>query len=399
MHSLGTTTRSIAAFVGAVGVVLCGALVPAAASGSSPALDSQAEFTLNRLVGGELGVVTVDADGRSVAAADAVDALRSGGIGLATAPNGEGAIIDATLLTSEMAGRHPAMVAVSADFVDLSWSELGNIDEFRILRDEVLLAVTSDTSFRDADVVPGRTYTYRIESVLPAVEAEGKIWGVVAEVPTSIQGDAEGLKGDFAAFSARAASYAGATIQHQTFIPQAKISAPPIGCTYNSPYQYGGDDRGYIASGYPYRTKVQATVGFTGSGTVSTSTGLGETKAYNSSGTLVSSKTATGATLSATRLAASTGTSVDVRFNVKATNPFCTSIPNSIDAVFTITVTKTGSWSIITGSHKQMPNHELYVRSASGGWVNAYKRTYASALCLVNGACESASMSGFYGSY
>lgn len=122
-------------------------------------------------------------------------------------------------------------------------------------------------------------------------------------------------------------------------------------------------------------------------------------KAYNSSGALLATKTASMANMSATRLGASTGSSVDVRFYVVATNPFCSGFPNSIEAIFTITVTKTGNWSIISGSHKQMPNQELYIHSNSGGWVTAYRRDYADATCLINGACSSVQMGGRYGTY
>ncbi len=313
---------------------------------------------------------------------------------------GERAIVDTTLLTSKAAREAPAMVAVTAEFVDLSWAALPAIDEYRVYRDDSLVTQLAATSFRDANVEPGKAYAYRIEAVLPDVDASGKIWGLVAVIPETEAGDALALGAEFQQMATVLASYNTAAIMHQTFIPQDKISAPPAGCTYNAPNQYGGDDRGFLPSGYPSRTLLRAEVGFSGSGTVTTtSASIGATKAYNSSGTLLDTKTATGTTLTATRLAASSGTSVDVRFVIDATNPFCTSVPNSISAVFTMTVTKSGAWSIISGLHKQMPNHELYLHGDSVGWVTAYQRTYASAYCLVNGACPNASMSGYYGYY
>jgi hypothetical protein len=70
--------------------------------------------------------------------------------------------------------------------------------------------------------------------------------------------------------------------------------------------------------------------------------------------------------------------------------------------MFVLTVTRSGSWVIISGSHRQMPNHELYI--AHGGlaaerWTTAYARSYASVECLVAVLCERVSMTGFSGTY
>ena len=292
------------------------------------------------------------------------------------------------------------MYAANPDFVDLSWAAIAGVDEYRVYKENILIAQTSRTSIRDDDVKPGQVISYRIESKLPENGSDARTWGLLVTVP-SFDGDSESsLTQSLEDQVVALAAYSGAQVQYQTFIPQAKINAPPAGCgSYNYPHKFGGDDRGYLAAGYPYRTKVQANITFSGSGSVTSSKGLGSTKVYNSSGKLLATKTATGTTLTASRLSASTANSVDVRFTVRAGNPFCTQFPNSISGQFTITVTKSGSWSIITGTHKQMPNHEIYIHSSTGGWKTAYRRTYANSGCLINGVCPNANMTGYYGKY
>lgn len=103
--------------------------------------------------------------------------------------------------------------------------------------------------------------------------------------------------------------------------------------------------------------------------------------------------------MSAKRMAASTASSVDVRFSVLATNPFCQSFGNAIEAVFSINVRKSGSFHVFSGEHRLMPNHEVYVHSNTGGWATVYRRQYANVACLVKVECPVAKMSGAQGRY
>jgi hypothetical protein len=308
--------------------------------------------------------------------------------------SGQSAIADVSLF-SGLSGAAPAMWAASSGFVDISWAAIDRVSRYVVFRDEVLIADSKFTSYRDIDVKPGQIIHYRI--VASAPDGSGRTWGMVAVVPASAPSQRLALESEFAAQAATSALYSSAVIQYQTFIPQPKIDAPLLGCTYNDPYDYGGDNRGYLPSGYPFKTRLQATVDFTDSGSVSYSRSVGTTRVYSSTGVLVNQATASSSGMTVARLAGSTASTVDTRWNVDVRNPFCSA--GSIAAVFTLTVTRSGSWAIISGSHKQMPNHEIYIHSNVGGWVTIYRRTYASVFCLINGACSNASMSGFVGVY
>jgi hypothetical protein len=343
-------------------------------------------FTVSAFSGGTLEEVASDAAKASGYETD---------LTLLEAKSGEVALADLSLLQGATLDA-PAMWAATPDYVDLSWGAIAGVSKYWVFKDGAELVTTSDLAIRDTNVKPGQHVSYRIVAAPDVEGADGRTWGVVAVVPAN---SGKELVEDLSSQVAALATYTTATIQHQTFIPMAKLDAPPAGCTYNYPNQFGGDNRGYLASGFPYRTRLQATVNFSGSGTMTYTRTVGATHAYNSSGTLLGTSTASSSGMTVTKLAGSTATSMSLRFNLDAGNPFCTGIPNSISAVFTLNITNSGSWSITSGVHKQMPNHELYIHSNVGGWVTAYQRTYASAYCLVNGACANANMTGYYGTY
>lgn len=112
----------------------------------------------------------------------------------------------------------------------------------------------------------------------------------------------------------------------------------------------------------------------------------------------------TGAMTEVTKLG-HTADTTDVRFRLKAGIPYCDM--NSIQGAFTISVTRTGAYTIPSGSHRQMPNHEVLINSSwtAGGTVQyaqaiAYRRDLLDPLCLVGTwACAEATMSGTAGTY
>lgn len=151
----------------------------------------------------------------------------------------------------------PAMWAATDEFVDLSWSPLDGALFYQVFRDDKLIISTSDTTFRDIETPAGSAVNYRIETVFTSPDSGGGIWGLVVETP--LGESEEPLASQAAAMVTASSSYKSATIQHQTFIPQSRIDAPKVGCTYKgSAYAYGGDGRSYGPSRYPYRTRVQA---------------------------------------------------------------------------------------------------------------------------------------------
>ncbi|MBE1875373.1 hypothetical protein [Myceligenerans pegani] len=90
---------------------------------------------------------------------------------------------------------------------------------------------------------------------------------------------------------------------------------------------------------------------------------------------------------------------VDIRVRLQGHTAFCP-IGNSVEGAFTITVTRAGNYAILSGQHRQMPNHEIFLTSfGEGSTTIVYQRQYASPVCLVNWACPLAEMGGYQGTY
>lgn len=377
-------TRTFAAFVAAAGALALMAPSTLAAAALVPQPPAEAVFTLSALT---TGVVTVPlgssaSSARAVAASDAGVAVLTDGT--------ESAVADLSLRSAG------ALSAATSSFVDLSWSAVPGVHEYVVLENGKLIGRTADLSFRDLSVSPGPVY-YVVQTVNPTAEFSGRTWGLSVTVPDAKSTDSAGIvkAAGTQTTALAAASYSKTIVQWQTFIPQAQIDAPPVGCDYGNGYAFKGDNRGYLASGYPYRTKVQANITWSSSSMVA-SNGIGTTHVIKkSTGAVVDQATASSSGLTVSKLSGTTST-MDLRFNTKAGNPFCSA--NSIDGAFTITVTKAGSYSIISGSHRQMPNHEVYISNGSN-WVTVYKKNYLDPICLVSMACASAQMGGTYGTY
>lgn len=292
-----------------------------------------------------------------------------------------------------------ALAAATSNYVDLSWAAVPGATGYIIARDGQPIANTSTTSFRDKSVTPGATIDYIITTAGLGVDQSGRTWGLSAYIPN---GNATSLDlAQQAKTVAAATSYSTSAVQWQTFIPDQFISVPSYApCTYKgSGYKYGGDNRGYGPSAYPYRTKEQATISWTSGAAVSTSKATGVSHAYTSGGTLVATAQAGTSDMSVSKLSGSTTTSVNLRFVMHAGNPFCSVVAGAIDGAMTITVTRSGSWSITSGNFRQMPNHEIYIQNGST-WKTILTRNYASAECLVGAAlCHLYNLTGLYGSY
>lgn len=290
------------------------------------------------------------------------------------------------------------MVAATSDAVDLSWTAVPQATGYVIYRDGIPLTTTTATEFRDSDVLGGSAPYYLIASVMrDGASPEARSWGLTANVPAQSEDSLEALDAQAASMNALAATYTTSLVQWLSFIPQQYISAPPAGCSYGSAYKFGGDNRTYQAGSAAFRTRLNGTVSWSNGGTVTTSKGVGTTRVYNSSNALVTSATASTANMSVSRLSLSTATSVDLRFVLNASNPFCS--VGAIDGAMTITVTRGGSWSISSGNHRQMPNHEINIHNGTS-WKAIYRRDYASAACLIgSSACPLASLTGLYGSF
>lgn len=313
---------------------------------------------------------------------------------------GRYAIADLSM-TSAQDPEGSAAWAATSESVQLIWAQVEGVKSFQVRKDGVPLGEVKGNSFTDTDVVAGQQVEYVVQgSDGASVEANGRTWGLAVTVPSASGKSLDSMEAAAEAQITAAADTAQTSVVHETFIPQAYLTAPPLGCgSYNgSSYSFGGDNRGYAANSSRYRTRLVAYVNWTAAGAVSTYKSVGSTSVYRTSTkALLSTRTASTSQMNIARLALSSSTLADLRFTYVATKPSCTSFPNAIEGAFTMSVTRSGSWRIISGSHRQMPNTELYISRgglASTAWTTAYQRSYASTACLLAFACERANYTG-----
>lgn len=248
----------------------------------------------------------------------------------------------------------------------------------------------------------GSDYSYRIETVAnDAVTTDAdaiQVLGLLARVPEGNDTTLVAAQSAQAAVAAAASSTA-AWVDARTFIPQAKVDVPKAGCEYGSGYQFGGDNRSYSANSSKYRTRVLANIRFDSNNPrlSGSSTSIGTSHVYRkSTGALVATRTASASGLSVRELG-SDGDQVDLRFSIQVRMPFCSI--GSIAGAFTMNVYKNGNWAIRSGSHRQMPNWEVYAGWAGGSNHTVYQRGYANAACLIQWACPETQMGGYTGDF
>lgn len=60
----------------------------------------------------------------------------------------------------------------SGDFVNLEWNDIQGVNEYRVYRNQELIATTNESAYTDTTVSGNSKYTYEIEFFLPLTEAE-----------------------------------------------------------------------------------------------------------------------------------------------------------------------------------------------------------------------------------
>lgn len=133
-----------------------------------------------------------------------------------------------------------------------------------------------------------------------------------------------------------------------------------------------------------------ATIAWNNFATINHSSWTQPTHVYDENGNLLATAQADSSGLKIERLYAGNDY-VNIKFVANAANPFCNSTPGfaGIYGEFTIKVSKTGAYQIVNGKHRQMPNHEIYIKgSSNGNWVTVYRRKYLDLSCLVDIACS-----------
>lgn len=311
--------------------------------------------------------------------------------------------------------RAGATSAATPEFVDLSWAPMEGVNEYVITVDGREIGITKNTSFRDKDVNAGETRSYQISasSFIDNTKDQGAaIHGITVDVPPGDLGNRVSAEEQVFESATAAAGYSNADLTWVTFIPEARIDAPAVavpgvGCEYAAGYQFGGDNRGFAANQYAssaagYRSYLNTNIAWTrASGIVAYDFYLGGTSVYEkSTGDRVETRyLSTSNARGEARLLGTDfyNTYADVRVELQAGNPFC--VGNSIEGAFTATVTRT-AYTISSGSHRQMPNHEIFMTGYGGGTPKiVYQRSYASPLCLVNLACPPAQLGGYTGGF
>jgi len=298
------------------------------------------------------------------------------------------------------------MWAASSEGVELSWAAVSGVSEYRVSRDGRLLTVVRGTHYRDQGVRPGTEVQYVVESVDPPkarVDFPGRTWGLSVSVPKTSSSDAVGMQAAAAVKQAAAVAPAYTIATYETFIPQQYIAVPIVGCSYHGGYwghSFTGDNRGWgTMPGSSFKTKSTAFVLWNEGGRLIANNYVGATHVVSTrTHQLVATKTASASGLSITRMKGNSS-QAELAFRIHAQNPFCGG-PQAIDAGFNMVVTRSGSFTILSGWHKLMPNHQLWIATnLSRAWTRAYARSYFNELCLINNLCPPAALRGTSGRY
>jgi hypothetical protein len=326
--------------------------------------------------------------------------LGSQGFAVLRTSSGRTAVVDRSMTDQGIT------TATGTSFVDLSWQGYDRQARYVVSRDgkDIAALDAGVTSFRDTGLRAGSRHSYRIAPILPkGGDTRARTWGMQVSVPTVRKGEDQlsALRRQAVRQATAAAVARTTTVTWMTFIPQKKIDAPTAGCDYGSHFQFGGDGHGYDWKSSKYRTVLNSVITWS-SKKVAGYKDIGASHVYvKSTGKLVATKTASDKDMKAKKLG-SGGNYVDVRLVTHATNPFCKGlggVKGAIDGALSMHVTTGGNWSIISGKHRLMPNHYIYIYNG-GKVTDVYKRKYANALCLIgSAACPEADLTGYYGKF
>ncbi|MFJ9677928.1 hypothetical protein ACIRP2_07725 [Streptomyces sp. NPDC101194] len=365
-----------------------------ASPGRAPGPDSPA-FSLSSVRAHELtdvsGFASSSAEGR---------VLNSQGFAVLRTSSSRTAVVDRSMTDQGIT------TATGTSSVDISWQGYDRQARYVVSRDgeDIASLGAGVTSFHDTGLQAGSRHTYRVAPILPkGGSPKARVWGMQVSVPTVRRGEDQlsALRRQAVQQATAAAVAKTTTVTWMTFIPQKKVDAPLAGCDYGRNFQFGGDGHGYDWKSSKYRTVLNALITWK-SKKVDGYKDIGASHVYvKKTGKLVATKTASGKDMKAKKMG-SGSKYVDVRLITHATNPFCKGlggVKGAIDGALSMHVTTGGNWSIISGKHRLMPNHHIYIYNG-GKVTDVYKRKYANELCLVGSAtCPEADLTGYYGKF
>lgn len=257
--------------------------------------------------------------------------------------------------------------------ITVEWDLDSTFEEVTLTRDGVPVLASADSSGVFTEVISGEIEpTYEIVATKPSVESTEihenlpvlpnnepshesvAILGLVA--PTS--------SGAFESVAEATPAASSTTLRYLTFIPNAYVAAPSIGCEYSGDYDYyfKGDNRTYSATSGANRTKFDVTVNWSSSSLTSIRA-VGATRVYQYSNGAYIFKTSATASNSSMKLTPISATSTQSKFNIKqdVSNPYCSS--NGIYFDLDVTINKAGSFAI-SGERLQVPSHEIYIKDS-----------------------------------
>ncbi|MBD2760898.1 hypothetical protein IEE94_15490 [Yimella sp. cx-573] len=193
-------------------------------------------------------------------------------------------------------------------------------------------------------------------------------------------------------------------VWYRTFIPNARVSVPKgAPCDYNeSTRPYGGDNRGYSTNPYAsFRTQQAFQISWDiASNDLPYSNQTSTTHVYNTEkgGILWASKKASTTGMSIKRMTGWNSQYQDIRGSVYSGNPFCSKYLGAINTSWRMHFEPNGTFAM-SGSHRQMPSHEVVIRAWStydiGPYQFVYRRDRRDPSCLIGAAfCPYAPISG-----
>ncbi|MEK8200156.1 hypothetical protein [Lysinibacillus sp. FSL M8-0134] len=266
----------------------------------------------------------------------------------------------------------------SSEGVNLDWNDIPGVEEYRVFRNQELIATISDSNYTDVSIVKNSTYTYEIEFSIPLSDSEKvetknflsdnelldlsdkeieqmsqsrpvSIIRIVDTTPPSLP--IQPLATPTTSFS----------WVYKTFLPMDYIEDPiPL----NGIAFFGGDNRTFSFDSEKYRTKMWGKTVFSYDSTHDFSKNVGKTTAYDDNKKLISSKTASDELMYGVKNT-HTYTKADYTYYHKVGNPYIPISGHEIDILMRVVTNSNGTYSF-EGKHDRAPSHELYLTLNNG---------------------------------
>lgn len=290
-------------------------------------------------------------------------------------------------LVDDSLSRRGFATAATSSVVELSWLAPSPTTTYLVLRDgHVIARVRGVTGhFSDKTVKPLHSYSYSVSPAPGSMAQES--WGTEVTVPaggTTAAARLAGLQTAAVAMAAKLVATTTTTLTWVAFIPQKFVGAPPVGCDYGTKYEFGGDGHGFNWKSSKYRVALNALIDW-GKKTIASYPSVHASHVYRkSTGALVATKTASSSGLKA-RYAGHGTYDVEVSMQLTARNPFCS--VGEIDGGLLVDISQTGTWAILSGSVKPMPDHLVYIWN-NGSETTVWRGLEKSDWCLAGeGLC------------